>query len=44
MKELIITIGLVILGVIIASLILSDTGLIGSTKDLFVNQIQYLSQ
>ena len=43
MKELIVVIGLVLLGVIIAALILSGDGLMGVAKDLFVNQVQYLA-
>ena len=43
MKELLVTIGLLILGVIIASLILSDGGVMGAVKDLFINQVQFLA-
>ena len=42
-KELLVTIGLVILGVVIASLILSDGGVMGAVKDLFINQVQFLA-
>ena len=42
-KELLVTIGLLILGVIIASLILSDGGVMGAVKDLFINQVQLLA-
>lgn len=44
MKDLIVTIALLILGVIIAGLILSQTGLLGAARDLFLRQISAFAQ
>ena len=42
-KELLVTIGLVMLGAVIAMLILSNTGIMGAVKDLFINQITFIA-
>ena len=44
MKDLIVTLALLMLGIFLAGLILSETGLLGAAKGLFLNQVQYLTQ
>ena len=44
MKDLLVSVALLILAVIIARLILSSEGLMGAAKDLFTGQIRFLSQ
>jgi len=43
MKEMIVVIGLCLLGVLIATLILGSGGIMGAVKDLFVEQVQFLA-
>ncbi len=44
MKDLLVAVALLVLGVIIARLILSPEGLMGAAGGLFTRQIQYLAQ
>ncbi len=44
MKDLVVVIALLVLGVILARLILSPEGLMGAARSLFTNQIQFLAQ
>ena len=44
MKDILVAVALLFLGIIIARLILSDTGLMGASRDLFESSVKALTQ